>query len=298
MEETKDRSVGEKLWKYAEGPWFWGGVALIIGAAAANINLAIIFAIGYVPISVGVIRSKLFDGCTTMLKIRGNGGAMLLAALLLFGVWKLIPQPQRPLTIGDLRSLMQSIPASTPASTTSNSDSQVATKDDIRTLLQRFGQLQNKTSAATQQEPALTDAGKTSPIQTPAPTQTPIPVEAQLQPLKTVALTLADEINKWADQRLKEAPESFPPSQTSEEQKKAAAFHDQIVSEWHDRYGRIAGVTLNQLYLVWRDVLKIPVPSVHACMLDNIGIAQGDRGILETKKRCANFIKEAAERIN
>jgi hypothetical protein len=297
-EETTNKatSVREKLWKYAEGPWFWGGVALIIGAAVADKNLAVIFVIGYVPISIGVFRANFFYGRTKGRKIIGYSALLLSAALLLFVAWKIIPKPQPPLTKDDLRSMYPTtVPTSKPESVTSSPSSQVATKDDIRTLLQRVGQLQNRPSADTQQAPTSTDMGKVS--STPStPTQTPVPVEAQLQPLKTLALTLADEINKWADQRLKEAPETFPAS-TPDERNKEEAFHDQIVSEWRDRYGMMSGATLNQLYLVWRNVLKIPVPSVRACMLENV-VGHGDRGILETKKLCAGFIKQAAEKIN
>ncbi len=296
MEETRPTKFSERFSQLYDSAWFGIGVGTMIGALGSSLPSLVLVCFGWVCVCVQAFRFSIFNlrGFRWLL---ANVG-MCLALGGLFGLcWYLVPRPSPPITIGQVKQALQE---SQPTAKTTivlpptSNDNHAATKEDIRKISEHLIelQLQNKVQSGASISP-------TNPPQQSAPSKAPeTSVAPQLQPIKIVALTLADEINKWADQRLKEAPESFPPSQTSEEQKKAAAFHDQIVSEWHDRYGRIAGVTLNQLYLVWRDVLKIPVPSVHACMLDNIGMAQGDRGILETKKRCANFIKEAAERIN
>jgi hypothetical protein len=281
--ETGNKPWGERLWKYFEGPWFWGGVALIAGAAAANVNLALVFVVGYVPISIGVFRSQFFRGSR---KTLSNVAILVLGAIILFGVWKIIPKPQPPLTIGDIKSAWQSTaaPFGSTVPAASNEDGQVATKKDIQNLLRRFSQLQNESHL----NPASLDAAKTP--QPSVPTQIATPMRDQTKALKAITSTWTKSVNDWADSRLKEVPESPASLATAEGRKKAQDFHEEIMREWSG-FAPTANTLLVQYYR-----LNLLQGTIHACSGINLG--QGDRGYLETYKRCAGYIQAAADQLN
>jgi hypothetical protein len=293
---SNSETLSGRLGRFSESAITWGAIGMLLGAIVPSLPFYYFFCLGGVLLWFSALKAKLFEGSNRGLVISGNfiilpiaiAGVMLVA-------YRYSPKPATPENIAALVGQYLSPSLQKPTQNTSREDQAPIKSPTAAEIAEAIAKKLSVTPPQYPQ-PVSTNAEKTPSMQTPAPTQNPVPVEAELQPLKTVALTLADQINTWADQRLKEAPEHFP-GLTPDEQKAAAAFHDRIISEWHDRYGIMAGVTLSQLHLVWRDVLKIPVPSVHACMLDSI-TGNGNRGILETKKMCASFIKQAAEKLN
>jgi hypothetical protein len=288
--ETPNGSWQEKLWKYVEGPWFWGGVALISGFALANLKLVAVFGIGYVPISIGLIRSQFFSEWAKGGKILGNVGILILTAIILFGVWKIIPKSQPPLTIGDIKSALQpansasSTPSSNVVPATSKEDSRVATKEDIQNLWRRVSQLQNESNP----KPAPPGATITAPTQPSAPAQNAIsvPIADQTEALKAITSTWTKSVNNWADSRLNEIPGSPVFPATPEDTKKV---HDEIMREWQG-FSPMAATLLSQYYR-----LNLIQGIINVCSGINIG--QGDRGQLETYKRCAEDIQGAADRL-
>lgn len=292
---SNSETLSGRLGRFSESAITWGAIGMLLGAVVPSLPFYYFFCLGGLLLWLSALKVKLFEGSNRGLVISGNFIILPIAiAVIMVVTYRYSPKPATPDSIAVLVERYLSPHLQKPIQNTSREDQGPIKSPTAAEIAEAIAK---KLGVPPQNpQPASTDAGKTSSMQTPVPTQNPVPVEAELRPLKTVALTLADQINTWADQRLNEAPEHFP-GLTPDEQKAAAAFHDRIISEWHDRYGIMAGVTLSQLHLVWRDVLKIPVPSVHACMLDSI-TGNGNRGILETKKMCASFIKQAAEKLN
>ena len=294
---SNSETLSGRLGRFSESAITWGAIGMLLGAIVPSLPFYYFFCLGGALLWLSALKVKLFEGLNRGLVISGNFVILPIAiAGIMLVAYRYSPKPPPLESIADLVAQRLSPSLQKPIQNKSKEDQ---TPIKSPTAVEIAEAIAKKLSMPPQNpQPASTDTGKTSSTQTAAPTQNPVPVEAELQPLKTVALSLADQINTWADQRLKEAPEpEHFPALTPDEQKAAAAFHDKIISEWRDRYGVMAGVTLSQLHLVLRNVLKIPVPSVHACMMDDI-TGHGDRGILETKKMCASFIKQAAEKLN
>lgn len=88
------KSARRKLWEYLEGPWFWGGMGLLLGAVAANVSLRRIFIIGFIPMAIGILCKRLFDGKVWWKRAIGNVLVLVLMAGLLFGGWKVSPKPK------------------------------------------------------------------------------------------------------------------------------------------------------------------------------------------------------------
>jgi len=107
MEEPTEPPI-TKIWKWLEAPWFWGGVALILGASAATVPLSIIFAIGYVPVAVGIVRSDFFKSLTSKWrKFLSNTTLLAVVAVIFFFVWKVVPKPKEPPTVDDIANAVK-----------------------------------------------------------------------------------------------------------------------------------------------------------------------------------------------
>lgn len=65
-------SVVQKLRKFLKGPWFWGGVALIIGAVTSPLTLKYIFVFAWLVVCFGLWEAKFFEHQTPVLSFVGN----------------------------------------------------------------------------------------------------------------------------------------------------------------------------------------------------------------------------------
>ena len=82
----------KRLRTFAEHACLWGGIGVIAGAAAAKVNMAILFAVGGIAIIFAVFLAPLFQ------RVIWNVGASLVIAVLLLGLWKITPKPKEPPT--------------------------------------------------------------------------------------------------------------------------------------------------------------------------------------------------------
>lgn len=104
----------EKLWNFFEGPWFWGGAALILGAIAANISLLAVFFIAFIPIAVGVVRCHFFQGRAIRWQFVLNGAVLVVVASFFLVGWKVSPKPKEPPSAKEIATeIVKRIPPAT-----------------------------------------------------------------------------------------------------------------------------------------------------------------------------------------
>jgi len=85
-------STEKRLRTFAEHACLWGGIGVIAGAAAATVNMAILFAVGGIAIIFAVFLAPLCQ------KLIWNAGASVLILAALWGLWKITPKPKEPPT--------------------------------------------------------------------------------------------------------------------------------------------------------------------------------------------------------
>jgi len=81
---------------FIEHACLWGGIGVIAGAAAATVNMAILFAVGGAAIIVAVFLAPLFE------RMIWNVLASLGIAVMLLGIWKVTPKPKEPPTLDEI----------------------------------------------------------------------------------------------------------------------------------------------------------------------------------------------------
>jgi hypothetical protein len=67
--EQKSKTLREKVWSFADDPFTWGGIGMIVGAVAVGLSLKAMFIVGFFPIAIAVIRRGFFSESRAALKV-------------------------------------------------------------------------------------------------------------------------------------------------------------------------------------------------------------------------------------
>jgi hypothetical protein len=87
------------LWEFADSPFTWGGIGVIVGAALVSPSLFKWAFVGAgVSIGIGWLRAGSLRGSRGTIRIGGNVAMLGALAIIWFGVWKIIPKPVEPPT--------------------------------------------------------------------------------------------------------------------------------------------------------------------------------------------------------
>jgi hypothetical protein len=96
MSATEDKRALQNLWPFLEGVWFWGGIGVISGYAAAVLPAWAIFLIGFAIIAFGIVRSFYLAGELKWRNWVNIGAPVLLVALVLNVALYFFPKPKEP----------------------------------------------------------------------------------------------------------------------------------------------------------------------------------------------------------
>ena len=93
---TNSETFKHKIWDFADSPFTWGGVGVLIGAAIASpASFGTVFVLSGIFVAIGMWRAKF---C-------GIAGNVLLSICLLLawcGLWTTIPKPKEPPTLAEI----------------------------------------------------------------------------------------------------------------------------------------------------------------------------------------------------
>jgi hypothetical protein len=91
------------FWKFAENPFTWGGIGVVIGAALASpASFRIAFIVGGFAVGVGLLRANSFNTKATWKRIIGNLVLYGLLACIWILLWKIIPKTVEPPTVDQI----------------------------------------------------------------------------------------------------------------------------------------------------------------------------------------------------
>lgn len=145
MTDKKPSRFG-RIWSFLESPFTWGGIGVIVGAAATSPSwFKYAFVGAGVAIAVGALRAGFSYPKSGLSKIAATLACLILATVWL-KVWSVIPKPTDPLTKQDLRDVLkemltpstQSVVQNEPSVAGSNTNRElIRTKADLVTAVRQ-----------------------------------------------------------------------------------------------------------------------------------------------------------------
>jgi hypothetical protein len=100
-ESEGNPTVLQKLWDYFEGPFFWGGVGVLVGVIISPVTFKSLFMIAWLMLAIGIMRERFFQRNSWGVTVAGNFGLCVVLALGVGGLYKVVPKPKEPPSIDE-----------------------------------------------------------------------------------------------------------------------------------------------------------------------------------------------------
>jgi hypothetical protein len=125
----------EALWKFADSPFTWGGIGVVIGSAIVTpVWFRYAFIGAGISIGVGLIRAGILDGRHVAYRVIGQIALLLCLVVGWWSLWRVIPKPEEPLTKKSAQELLEkwgkpTFPQQSPQPPASYSDKPVTVSE-------------------------------------------------------------------------------------------------------------------------------------------------------------------------
>jgi hypothetical protein len=177
----------KKIVVLIEDPVFWGGIGILVGGAAATVNMAILFCAGWVCFAITALRLRVFQKRGVVWESIGGATLCILLGAAVYLMWRVTPKPKDAPTLEQIagemhKQIVSTIPQSRPSPTAEKTPNPTQ-------------QAQDRKSKA--KAPPIRQSERTQPTESPSETRSSSP-NAPPQ-VGQLILTQVDDVSTRSD---------------------------------------------------------------------------------------------------
>jgi hypothetical protein len=133
-----EEPMAKPLWRFADSPFTWGGIGVVIGSAVVTpVWFRYAFVGGGISIGIGFLRAGIFTGRHIVYRAITQVVLLLGLATCWWLLWKVIPKPEEPLTRKGAQEILRQFQSFNRPSPVIETSEKPLTKTDLEKIFQQ-----------------------------------------------------------------------------------------------------------------------------------------------------------------